>query len=251
MYQNTKYSHIIHHIIDLDIPFDLNWNSIGVAVSGGADSALLAFLLCKIIQENNLAVNVHIISNIRGWKTKPWQQYDSLNVFQWLVNRFPNINFSRHINFVPPEFEWADKGPTIIDEYGKLVSGDNIELRAFAEYISHYQNLQAYFNAVTRNPDCVDGGMPTRDIISTAENSHLLIMEHMGKIASHPFRFTTKDKIIRAYHLLGITDLLNITRSCEGEIEGINYLTYTPNQFVPTCGKCFWCKEREWANEKV
>jgi hypothetical protein len=50
--------------------------------------------------------------------------------------------------------------------------------------------------------------------------------------------------------LLKITDLLNITRSCEGEFEGIDYKTYIKGQLIPTCGKCFWCKEREWAIEQ-
>ena len=45
-------------------------------------------------------------------------------------------------------------------------------------------------------------------------------------------------------------DLFNITRSCEGEFNGINYKTYTPGQFVPLCNECFWCKERAWAIEQ-
>ena len=61
------------------------------------------------------------------------------------------------------------------------------------------------------------------------------------------FRFTTKDWVVQQYVKFGIMDLFNITRSCEGEFSTINYLTYAPNDPVPTCGECFWCKEREWA----
>ena len=62
-----------------------------------------------------------------------------------------------------------------------------------------------------------------------------------------PFVHTMNDKIIKQYYENDITDLLNITRSCEGEFENITYKTYMPGQFVPTCNNCFWCKEREWA----
>lgn len=236
----------------LDIPFDPNWRSAAIALSGGADSALLAYLICNQSRKTDVeSFTLHCISHTRMWKTKPWQGFDSKTVFQALQDEFPYINFVRHTNFIPPEMEWSDKGPTMIDEYGKLVSGDIIELRAFAEYVCYNNSADAYFNGVTRNPKDVDfKGMPTRDIDPTADNTHLLAMEHMGFMAYHPFRFTDKSNIIAEYKKLGIEWLLDLTRSCEGEIEGINYKTYTPGQHVPTCGECFWCKEREWAIEK-
>jgi 7-cyano-7-deazaguanine synthase in queuosine biosynthesis len=235
-------------IIDgVDIPFDNSWKNIAVSLSGGADSALLAYLLCLEVQ----STNVHIISHVRNWKTKPWQEWDSLKVYHWLQNKFPKINFQRHLNFIPPEFEWADKGPTITDEYGKLVSGDNVELRAFAEYICFKSNIDAYYNAVTRNPKDVDfQGMPTRDIDPTDENQHLVMMKHMNRWAIHPFRFVDKSWIVSQYKRLGLEDLFDITRSCEGAINGFTHQNYIPRQYVPTCGECFWCKERAWAIEQ-
>lgn len=47
-----------------------------------------------------------------------------------------------------------------------------------------------------------------------------------------------------------IADLLNITRSCEGNFDSLDYKNYIPNQPVPECGECFWCQERNWAKEK-
>ena len=195
---------------------------------------------------------VHIINNIRCWKTRPWQGPVALSVHRWFVKRFPNIHFERHVNFVPPELEWGDKGRTIVDEYGKLVSGDTLELRAFAEYVCFNYNVEAYYNAVTRNPRNVDfKGMPTRDIEPTEDNKHLEQMVHMGVLACHPFRFTEKSWIVSKYKELGIMELFDLTRSCEGEFEELNYKNYTPGQYVPVCGKCFWCLEREWAIERT
>lgn len=234
--------------MSLPIQFDTTWKNIAISQSGGADSALLTYLLCDNILTNNSATVVHIINNIRCWKTRPWQQQNSLDVHNWITKKFPTITFKRHINFVPPELEWGDKGRTLIDEYGKLVSGDTLELRAFAEYVCHTFNVDAYFNAVTRNPrDAAFAGLSNRDIEPTDDNKHLEEIEHMGVLACHPFRFIEKSEVLRKYRELDLMELFDISRSCEGEFENINYKTYIPGQFVPICGECFWCKEREWA----
>jgi hypothetical protein len=233
-------------IDSVDIPFDTSWRNIAISLSGGADSALLAYLLCDIAKEHN--TTIHLISHVRMWKTRPWQQHDADRVFNWLVNRFPGTPFVRHRSFIAPELEYGNIGPALTDEYGKSVSGDNIQQRAYAEYICHNHNADAYYNAVTHNPrELRFNGMRERDIERNEENKHLEYMIHMGKVASHPFRFVDKSWVLKHYRQLDIMDLFNTTRSCEGEFENITYETYTPGQYVPVCGKCFWCKEREWA----
>jgi hypothetical protein len=237
------------NIDGVDLPTSEKWKRIGVSVSGGADSALLAFLVCL-----HTDAEIHIVSQIRGWKTKPWQRQNSLDVFNWLVNHFPNTSFKRHEGFIPPDLEWADKGPNIVDEYGKLKSGNQIILRSHNEYIAHKENLDAWFAAVNKNPSVhFDGALEDRD------ESHLpLVMEHMGVTVCHPFAFTMKDWIVKQYQEYDILELLNITRSCEGDLNdypevfgNLDYRTYKPGQLVPTCGKCFWCKEKEWAIEQA
>jgi 7-cyano-7-deazaguanine synthase in queuosine biosynthesis len=229
------------------IPFECDWNRIAVSVSGGADSAMLAYLLCKKVTKQE----VHIISHIRCWKTKPWQEHDAKNVYNWLVDRFPNITFKRHVNFIAPDLEYGDQGPIVTDEYGKRVSGDNAEQRGFAEYICHHNDIDAYYNGVTKNPEDVAGGMKERSIEPTADNEHLFKMKHMGRWAIHPFRFITKDVIIKKYKEENIVDLFNITRSCEGTFDWLDYTNYKPGELVPACNECFWCKERDWAVDKA
>jgi hypothetical protein len=186
------------------------------------------------------------------WKTRPWQQHDSSSVFKWLVIRFPNLRFERHTNFIAPDLEYGNIGPSITDEFGKKVSGDNIQQRAYAEYICKMHDIDAYYNGVTRNPRLTNfGGMIERDVDKSENNKHLEIMQHMDVWAIHPFRFVDKSEIVKTYKDVGLMDLFNITRSCEGEFVGINYKTYKPGQYVPTCGECFWCKEREWAIEQI
>lgn len=235
----------------MNITFDPNWKNVAVSVSGGADSALLAFLVCQKAIEVDANVTVHIVNHVRCWKTKPWQQYNADHVFRWLFQKFYHTTFKRHSNFIAPELEYAVTGPSLVDEYNKNVSGDNIQQRAYAEFICKKYNIDAYYNGVTRNPSNVDlGGMKERDIDLDETNHHLTDMMHMGVRVLHPFRFTDKSEIVKMYKSFGIMDLFEITRSCEGEISGIDYTNYVKGQYVPVCNNCFWCKEREWAVEQ-
>jgi hypothetical protein len=239
---------IYYDVDSVKIPFDKTWNNIAISLSGGADSALLAALLLDLIYQTKSNITVHIISHTRMWKTRPWQGYDSKRVYNYLVNKYPDITFVRHTGFIAPEIEYGNIGPNLTDEYGKKVSGDNIQQRAYAEYICYENNVDAYYNGVTRNPRLAAfNGMQERDLDPTDDNQHLYIMKHMNRYAVHPFRFVSKDWVVRQYRRLDLWDLFEITRSCEGEFESVNYMNYTPGQYVPICGKCFWCKEREWA----
>jgi len=241
-----------YNLLEVDgvkIPFSHNWTNIGISLSGGADSALLLYIL-----SNYFTCNIHVITQIRCWKTRPWQEYHSLQVFEWFQTNFPKKNFTRHEGFIPPDLEWGRIGPTITDEYGKLKSGNQIILRSHNEYICHKEKINAWFAAVNRNPNIkLDGALKDRD------DGHILpIFNHMNTVICHPFIKTRKDWIIQQYYNFDILDLLDLTRSCEGdkidypEIFGdLDFTTYIPGQYVPECGKCFWCNEREWALNRV
>jgi hypothetical protein len=235
----------------MKIPFDPNWQNVAIAVSGGADSALLAYLVCEQAKECGHDQTIHIINHVRCWKTKPWQQDDAERVYQWLFQRFYHTSFKRHTNFIAPELEYGNIGPNLTDEYGKNVSGDNIQQRAYGEFICNKYNIDAYYNAVTRNPRLAAfNGMRERDIEPDETNKHLYEMEHMGVKVLHPFRFIDKSEIVKKYKELDLMELFNITRSCEGVFEDLDYKTYKTGQEVPTCGECFWCKERGWSLEQ-
>ena len=214
-----------------------DWKRIGISLSGGADSALLAYLICKTV---STTTEIHINTQIRCWKTRPWQEHVADNVIAWLKNNFDH-KFYVHKNLVPPELE----EPTeylIKDEYGKMKSGNRIILRSHNEYIAHKYNLDALYAGVNMNPDIdIPGKVAERDHGHIAPH-----FVHNGVDICHPFVYTKKNWIIRQYYKNNIEQLLNITRSCEGEFEGLDYTTYIPGQHVPECGECFWCKERQW-----
>jgi hypothetical protein len=239
-----------HYIDNVNLRIDPAWNNIAISISGGADSALLAYLLCSIISKEQLNIEVHVISHIRMWKTRPWQRYDSLRVYQFLEESFPTISFYRHENFIAPDIEYGRIGPRLRDEYGNMKSGDQITVRSHAEYICATHNIKAWYAALTMNPNdaTITNGMPDR--VHKEQDPSLLIVEKQGVYSCHPFLYTTKDWIVKQYQDNNIMNLFEITRSCEGEFDGLDYTNYIPFEHVPVCGACFWCKERAWAIEQ-
>jgi hypothetical protein len=244
MYVNTDMDHYIDKV---NLHIDPAWTGIAVSVSGGADSALLTYLLCSIISREQLDIEVHVISHIRMWKTRPWQRYDSLRVYQFLEESFPTITFHRHENFIAPDIEYGKIGPSIRDEHGNMKGGDQITVRSHAEYICVTHEINAWFSALTMNPNdaTITNGMPDR--VHKEQDPSKLIVEQSGVYICHPFLYTTKDWIVKQYQDNNIIHLFDITRSCEGEFEGLDYTNYVPFEHVPVCGTCFWCRERAWA----
>ena len=256
-YPNKTKNITFHNVNGLYIPFSPDWKKIGINVSGGADSACLAFLLGKIITENNYDCKIHIITFTRCWNTRPWQGTISLNVYNKLKEMFPGLIVDRHINYIPPELEWgATNGPILNGR-----SGDQIEGSSFNSYIAYTQKLDAVFNATSKNPgtEGFDNRLLKRD--KDAEDGVLedLVFLRKGTFFCHPFRFVKKNWIVAQFFMHNAEDLYNTTRSCEGDINdgqakevlpnGLD--DYTPGMYIPLCGSCFWCLERNWAEEKV
>lgn len=245
-----------HNIYGLDIPFSPSWKNIGINLSGGADSACLAMLLATIITENNYDCKIHVITFVRCWQTRPWQEPIGHDVYNKLKTMFPNTFAGRYENYIPPELEYGVSGPIINGR-----SGDQIEGSSFNQYISYKHKFDATFNATSKNPKAegFENRMEQRD--KDPENGELtdVIYYSKGAYFCHPFRFVQKDWIIAQYYLHNAVDLYNTTRSCEGDINDGNAIhlvvptleSYNPSIEVPTCGKCFWCLERNWAEAQL
>lgn len=239
------------------IPIDQNWKNVAINVSGGADSAMLAYLVCSKLKKTN----IHIISNIRMWKTRPWQRQNSIDVFNWLKNKFPNHTFNRYENLIAPELEYGSSGFILTLPSGIKKSGDQVSTVSFVEYVCHYNNVDAWFSGVTNNPkeESITRKPIERNLTYTgsAEDIEKLLFRKDKILVCHPFIFTTKDWVLKQYVDLQLSNLLGITRSCEGDLEtapevfnDLDYKTYVPGMPVPECGKCFWCQERNWAKYK-
>ena len=68
----------------LKIPLNPEWKRIAVNLSGGADSALGTSILAKHIKENNLDIEIVVVTHVRVWQTRPWAGPISREVFSKL-----------------------------------------------------------------------------------------------------------------------------------------------------------------------
>jgi len=247
---------VFHKVCGLTIPFSLTWRQIGINISGGADSASLCLLLCKIIKENNYKCKIHVITFVRCWTTRPWQEPKGHEVYQKLKSMFPKIIGNRYENYIPPELEYGVIGPII-----KGRSGDQIEGSSFNSYVAYKHKLSAIFNGTSMNPsdEVFDNRMKERDKTSEQGTLRDIMYHDKGTWFIHPYRFVQKDWIVAQYFIHGAEDLFNTTRGCEGDINDGNHInpvvptleSYKPGMDVPVCGACFWCLERDWAVSKL
>lgn len=236
------------------LPLNPSWKKIALSVSGGADSALLSYLLSYYIMDKNLDIEIHFISNVRMWETRPWQRYDSLRIYNWIEEHFPMIQYHRHENFIAPEIEAGTIGRIIPHFDGELKGGDQISTFSYANYICSRENIDAWFAAITKNPPQDFSGAPCDRESKFSDKLENIINFYKDTLIAHPFAYQTKEWVIKQYKDYDLLELLENTRSCEGdknsapEVFGnLDFYSYTPNSFVPVCKKCYWCKEREWA----
>ncbi len=248
------------NIDGLDIPFSNNWRKIGVNLSGGADSALLAYVLCLIIETNKIDCTVDIISFIRCWNTRPWHQFVSASVYNWLRDRFPNIVHDRHTTYIPPEIEYGNIGATIVTKhYDEPLAGDAIIISSYNTFIAQHKKLDAVFNGITSNPPGIT--VPNRTFTENQFKLSELVIhkKSINSFLMRPFKYIQKDWIFHQYNNLGILELYNMTRSCEGDITTHDVIrevipnvgSYEYGMAVPICGECDWCKERSWAEKQM
>ena len=234
----------------LPIHLDYSHSNISVDLSGGADSALLSYLLISELNRRKQKCTVHLITHRRLWKTRPWQKIIAKNVFDYLcaMNTFLKqqplmsslITIVRHTNFIPPLLESVHvKG---IDESR---TAENLCVDEFREVVMFDYDIDMIYNATTLNPPMpIEGRVPSRD---KTKIDKLDLLNRDDK-ESNPFFYINKAWVIKQYKDNNILDLLYTTRSCEGgDVE-------TPADWngerPDDCGECFWCVERHWAMDE-
>ena len=150
----------------LPIHLDYSYSNISVDLSGGADSALLSYLLISELNRRKQKCVVHIITHRRLWNTRPWQKMIAENVFEWLRGMSNPTTVVRHTNFIPPLLEMAeikDLDPNIIEYYGHR-TGECICVDEFRDMIMSDYKINLRYNATTMNPPMsIEGGMSNRD----------------------------------------------------------------------------------------
>lgn len=205
---------------------------IGVSMSGGADSAILCYLLAKQIKEQNLTIKLHPISAI--FAVRPWS-YDHARMAIGVIKKELQINdiFGQHYKFDVN----LEECPS--DEEKEKHFDHVISFLIMNEMIDHL------YSGKTKNPSHeimskfydqqpqIDRNNPTEKNV------------YKAGIETVPWAMVDKAFTIGLYKQYNLLNtLLPVTRSCEGD-------KVITNNFTKECGKCWWCEERNWALQSI
>jgi 7-cyano-7-deazaguanine synthase in queuosine biosynthesis len=215
-----------------DFTFDIYDGNLGAYVSGGADSALMLYILMS-----NIKQPLHIFSTANG-KSNYREPINALKVINRVMDMTGfdpnNLRFHTHWtkhkttdNVMLAEYMQTIKVDTLYFGFtrpppnGAIVDFDTIDVAAQGG-IDHGLQLDTYYDNLSKIP---------WHFFQNKEFSYPKLTQSY----SLPFININKQKIAMLYKELGIEDLYKITRSCESTIINDRH-----------CGSCWWCKERIW-----
>lgn len=189
---------------------------VGVRISGGVDSAIVTYMLCKYIVKEHKNMKIIPMTTIHA--EKPFQEIYSKKVIAYLNKEFGDIFLEHQIN-------------TANDRTEYISAQESLQRSCIEKF-----DIPVIFSGITANPpknvleEFADDG-PTDDrngkTFPTRQNNVRI-----------PLRNIDKKGVAEIYAYFGLQKALYpITRSCE---------EYTLGPFNKHCENCWWCKERYW-----
>lgn len=189
--------------------------NIGIKISGGADSAILAYMLALYKKNFRPDIKLHAITCVNH--KKPYQGLYAAQVITE-VEKLTGVKFENH--------------------FSKGIPGDNYGKEQEDFLMSFYEDgvIDCHFMGETINPpvDIPELQTPDRPTIRDVEAPTRV------KNSFRPLRMSNKKDIAQLYAHYGITEhLFTLTRSCE-------HLSTNIEELLTHCGQCWFCLERKW-----
>lgn len=217
--------------------------NIGISLSGGADSAVLLYILMDNLKSSHLK-----IYSLLAYERKEAMEHHVDKIVETCSKLTGNTNYTLYKSYkenqiVDTMFDyWKD----ILDK--KEVDIMYVGLTKFppTDVYEQFEEKQPNWHIELRQDE---RSRPLRGItipVRDTTNTEFLISDK-SKMSSTsisidervyvPFSNLNKKDIAAMYEYLGITDtVFPVTRSCEDA-----------NHLGSHCGACWWCNEREWA----
>ena len=217
-----------------NLNIDLHDVNIGVAVSGGADSALLLYIIMK-----NITAPITIVScgNSLTHNQEPVNALKITNEIMKLTGK-KNVYFITH---------WAEN-KQLTTTFQKELVVDTLKLDVMYFGFTRPPPKDEIVEFDTENVAAA-GGIDSELVRKTYWSKDEELIDIFGPKAkgfklplavASPFININKKEIAKLYKVLDIEYLYSMTRSCES-------LTVLDAH----CGECWWCKERVWAFGKL
>lgn len=218
----------------IDIP--PTQKNVGIKMSGGTDSSIIAFMLAAYKKQFRPDINLHVIT--MDHPLKAFQVQFAKQVMAWIEKNF-DFKFASHYTGVgTPNGAYADEQLVILR-------------KSYAD-----NNLDCHFMGQTTNPidyhehDILvkewDWRCQERDVSQRGqlESTDFVANEYeqwtvngVNYRGHYPLLFVDKKCVAELYDYFNVKDtLFPLTRSCEDETD----------DFSKHCGKCWWCAEREY-----
>ena len=226
------------------------YKTIYIKVSGGADSALGLFLICKHIKENNLSPKVIISTIVEPQPDYPRNDKNAKKVVSIINDMFPGVigghNIHQLTGYGKSATEFDDK---TFPKYNAMQKHNEEGMKTMERAgIDHLiisfltagppleiveKNDEWYKKAMMIGPEDRFSGKKEDDNISGWDRS-----KRNKKQAWQPFRNMNKKDTAKLYEEHDLMEtLFPYTASCTDPSLG---------KTMP-CGKCYWCWEKLWA----
>ena len=231
IYEDQKF---FDQVREYEIPENLEERPvkiIGQWMSGGADSSLLAYLLCKKIKDQKLNVKFQPLSVRRGRPNNPIYAEGVVDFIQEDLD----------VDFILPHEVY----------YPPLNDPEMTELKIFWEKDSENfrnQKFEILYSGITCNPPD-DAGLPKNKERNRDEDADRPIESRNGiKHYINPFFQVNKKWEAEVYKDFGLLDtLFPLTYSCEGDAKDTKTHTWHCGNTLQYEKQCWWCQERMWA----
>jgi len=206
--------------IIFDIP--TRYSKVGVKISGGADSALVTYMLARYVSE--IRTDIKIIPISLNAKGKHYQQLFASKVLN-KISELTGVVFGKHYY-------------TTIDASTSEAYVNGQE--KFVDSLYSQRIMHCHLAGITANPDIKEAphlfgpnkGLPSDDRTKLPQKR-----QQLERTCWRPLINIDKKGVAELYNKLGIIDtIFPLTRSCEAITE----------DFSKHCGKCWFCEERLW-----
>jgi hypothetical protein len=200
---------------------------IGVSISGGTDSSLALYCLCKSLMIHNKQDEISVYPfnvNMLDYKWPELSKLPTIRCYEVISEMFPEINFPEGLTM---KHAWYNSG-------GPGISPKQNTLRKYKSLFKKEFNIPRWLTGSTRNPP---KGTTKRldELISSDPN---LTVRQGKEYESQPTPFNSIDKkfLANIYEQENLMyDLFPNTVSC------------TNTSSIQPCKKCYWCEEKKWA----
>lgn len=196
--------------------FPINRKNIGIKMSGGVDSTIIAFLLAKFLKDESVDAKLYPIVLLE--EISPFQEIFVKRIIP-ILEELTDFKFEDIILYQIAANEDKETKTRFVEK----------ELSSKLDLIVSGTNHQP------KNYDIIAHGYP-------AEIRKGTFPYMWDDYIYTPAINIDKKEIAKIYSEHNLTDILfPLTRSC----------TKITTNFDTHCGKCWWCQERKWGFDKL